>query len=152
MIENVFDSKTESAEQMMARPHFAGSPSKNVYAYNFEAAAGNISNRRVFFHVDDEHGVSDSHALDNEAHIILPVESHSNRPTAEMLLPVRCVSCPGLAAGDLYITSVEEEPDKFSESSMYRDAIFRFTLASRGRNYIALKRSNIGIRRSFQTS
>ena len=46
--------------------YFADSPSKNVYAYDFDATTGGISNKRVFFHVDDADGVPDGHALDEE--------------------------------------------------------------------------------------
>lgn len=44
--------------------YFTDSPTKNIFAYDYDSASGAISNRRVFFHVEDEEGVPDGHAQD----------------------------------------------------------------------------------------
>jgi len=43
---------------------FTDSPVQNVYAFDFDAASGNISNKRTFFHLDEEGVHPDGHAMD----------------------------------------------------------------------------------------
>jgi sugar lactone lactonase YvrE len=121
--------------------YFADSPSKNVYAYDYDAATGDISNRRVFFHVADEDGVPDGHCLDEHGYVwqaifgcgkVVRISPEGNI-VAEINLPTRCVSCPGFAGEDLYITSAEEEePDRFPESTKYQGSLFRCNVGVRG--------------------
>jgi len=120
--------------------YFVDSPSKNIYAYDFDASTGQISNKRVFFHVDDENGVPDGHALDEEGYMwqaifgcgkVLRI-SPQGEVVAEVVLPTRCVSCPGFAGEDLYITSaLEEEPEKFPDTK-YQGALFKCHVGVKG--------------------
>jgi sugar lactone lactonase YvrE len=128
--------------------YFADSPSKNVYAYDFDAPTGNISNKRVFFHVDHNDGVPDGHTLDEEGYMwqcifgcgkVVRI-SPQGEVVAEVLLPTRCVSCPGFCGEDLYITSAaEEEPDKFPDSTRYQGAVFKVHVGVKGQKLYRFK-------------
>jgi len=121
--------------------YFADSPTKNVFAYDYDASTGSISNRRVFFHVDDENGVPDGHAPDEEGHIwqaifgcgkVLRI-SPEGKIVAEISLPTRCTTCPGFAGDDLYITSAEEEqPDDFPDSIKHQGNLFKCHVGVKG--------------------
>jgi sugar lactone lactonase YvrE len=50
--------------------YFADSPTKSVFKYDYDLETGSISNRRVFFHVEDEDGVPDGHVPDEEGHYL----------------------------------------------------------------------------------
>ena len=45
------------------------SPRQNVDAFDFDAKTGSISNRRTFFHLDEEGVNPDGHAMDEEENI-----------------------------------------------------------------------------------
>lgn len=122
--------------------YFADSPTKNIWAFDFDGATGNISNKRVFFHVEDENdGVPDGHVVDEEGHIWQAIFgcgkviriSPEGKVVAEISLPTRCVSCPGFAGEDLYITTAEEEaPDKFPDSTKLQGSLFRCHVGVKG--------------------
>lgn len=45
---------------------------------------------------------------------------------AEIELPTRCVTCPGICGEELIITSAEEEdPEKYPESAKLQGAVFK---------------------------
>lgn len=75
--------------------YFTDSPTKNIFAYDFDAETGQISNRRVFFHVDDESGVPDGHAQDVEGCLWVAIHgcgkvvrvNTAGKITAEISLP-----------------------------------------------------------------
>jgi len=121
--------------------YFADSPTKNIWAYDFDGSTGNISNKRVFFHVEEEDGVPDGHVMDQEGYIWQAIFgcgkvvriSPEGKVVAEISLPTRCISCPGFAGEDLYITSAEEEaPDKFPDSTKLQGSLFKCHVGVKG--------------------
>ncbi|KAI9833894.1 MAG: hypothetical protein M1819_003403 [Sarea resinae] len=121
--------------------YFTDSPTKNIFAFDFDAATGEISNRRVFFHVEHEEAVPDGFAIDEDGYVwtalfgggrVLRI-SPEGKVVGEILLPTRCISCPGFAGDELFITSAaEEEPDKYPESKRYAGSLFRCKVGVRG--------------------
>ncbi|KAK7708706.1 rRNA-processing protein cgr1 [Botryosphaeria dothidea] len=116
--------------------YYTDSPTKNVFAFDYDADTAAISNKRVFYHVEEgEHGVPDGHALDAEGYLWIAVYgagkvlrvSPEGKKVAEIHVPTRCPTCPELtASGDLYITSAAEEmPDKFPESTRLHGSLFK---------------------------
>ena len=121
--------------------YFADSPTKNIFKYDYDIEMGSIFNRQVFFHVDDEDGVPDGHALDEEGCIWTAVHgtgkvlriSPQGELLAEVKFPTRCVTCPGFVGEDLYVTSAEEEqPDRFPDSVKYQGSLFKVNVGVRG--------------------
>lgn len=116
------------------RMFFTDTPTKNIFQFDYDAATGDISNRRVFFHCENEEGAPDGFAMDAEGCIwtalygagkVLRV-SPQGKVIGEISLPTRCCSCPGFVGEDLFITSaVEEEPDKYPESAKYGGSLFK---------------------------
>ncbi|KAL9042568.1 MAG: hypothetical protein Q9214_003735, partial [Letrouitia sp. 1 TL-2023] len=113
---------------------FIDSPTKDIVAFDFNAATGAIANRRVFFHVEGEEGVPDGFAIDSTGHIWVAIcggakilrVSPRGIVVGEIRLPTRMVTCPGFAGDDLLITSAEEpKPDRHPYSAEYAGSLFR---------------------------
>jgi sugar lactone lactonase YvrE len=59
--------------------------------------------------------------------------SPQGKVLAEVKFPTRCVTCPGFAGEDLYVTSAEEEdPVRFPNSTKLQGAIFKIHVGIRG--------------------
>lgn len=95
------------------------SPSRNIYAYDFDADTGQISNRRVFFSAPggDDDGFPDGFAMDEEgcfwialwgASRVIRV-SPDGEVVGEVSLPAKCVSCTEFAGTDLFITTARDD-------------------------------------------
>lgn len=130
--------------------YIADSPTRNIFAYDYDVETGNISNKRVFFSVEDPHGVPDGEAIDEEGYIWSAVHglgkvvriSPEGKVVAEINLPTRCITCPVFVDDWLYITSAEEEhPDQFPDSTRYQGALFRCQVGVRGIPVNRFKRS-----------
>ncbi|KAL9129593.1 MAG: hypothetical protein Q9217_001981 [Psora testacea] len=114
--------------------YFTDSPNKRVFKYKFDAEYGNINDRKVFYHVDDEDAVPDGLCMDVEGCLwialcgggkILRVSPEGKR-IGEVTLPTRMVSCPGFVGTELLITSAEEEePHRFPQSVEFGGSLFR---------------------------
>ena len=121
---------------------FTDSPTGNIFKFDYDAATGDISNRRVFFHADEENGgVPDGFALDADGYLWTAVFgagkvlriSPEGKIVGEILLPTRCITCPGFAGEDLFITSAEEEePKKYPESTKYAGSLFKVHVGVEG--------------------
>ncbi|EOD52874.1 Calcium homeostasis protein [Neofusicoccum parvum] len=121
---------------------YTDSPTKNVFAFDYDITTGSFSNKRVFYHVEEgEHGVPDGHALDTEGHMWIAIHgagkvlrvSPEGKKVAEIRLPTRCPTCPEFAGEDLYITSAAEEmPDQFPESTKLHGSLFKAHVGVRG--------------------
>ncbi len=107
------------------RMYFTDSPTRNIFKYDYDASTGDISNRSVFFHLDDDIAVPDGFAMDVEGNLwvalcgggkVLRI-SPEGKITGEIILPTRMISCPGFVNENLFITSAEEEdPENFPDS------------------------------------
>ncbi|KAF2088985.1 hypothetical protein K490DRAFT_38430, partial [Saccharata proteae CBS 121410] len=120
--------------------YFTDSPSKNIYKFDFDVKTGNISNKRVFYHVPEEHGVPDGHVLDEQGYMWAAIHgagkvirlSPEGKVVAEIIVPTRCPTCPAFAGEDLIITSSEEEmPDKFPNQK-YQGRVFKVHVGVKG--------------------
>ena len=118
------------------------SPSKNIYKYDFDAASGSISNRRVFFHLKDENAVPDGYAVDVNGCFWVALAgggqvlrvSPQGEVTAQIVLPTRMITCPVFVGEDLFITTAEEEdPDKYPDSARYAGSVFRVSVGVEGK-------------------
>jgi sugar lactone lactonase YvrE len=121
--------------------YFVDSPTKNIFKYDYDLDTGSISNRRVFFHVDDENGVPDGHVPDEEGCIWQAIHgigkviriSPEGKVLAEVKFPTRGVTCPGFVGEHLFVTSAEEEdPDKFPDSTKFQGSIFKVHVGVQG--------------------
>ena len=120
---------------------FTDSPTQNVYAFDFDPKSGEISNKRVFFHLDEAGVHPDGHAMDIEGHIWHACYSGSKvirispggKVVGEVLLPTRCITCLAFVGSEIYITSAEEhEPEKYPESAKYGGNVFRVDVGIEG--------------------
>ena len=121
--------------------YFTDSPSKNIYKYDYDRTTGSISNRRVFFHVEEDDAVPDGFAVDTEECFWIALAgggkvlrvSPDGEVIGQIILPTRMISCPGFVGQDLFITTAEEEdPGKYPESVRYAGSIFRVPIGVQG--------------------
>ena len=121
---------------------FTDSPEKKIFKYDYDAATGHISNRRVFFQYEGEDGaIPDGLAIDCEDNIWTAIFGSSKilrlSPTGEIVgeisLPTRCITCPAFAGEDLFVTSaMEEEPEKYPDSTKYAGSLFKVSVGIQG--------------------
>jgi sugar lactone lactonase YvrE len=113
---------------------------KTVYAYDYDATTGDISNKRTFFHLDEDCS-PDGHAMDVEGNIWVACWAGSKvirispegKITGEISLPTRNITCPVFAGTELFITSAKErEPDKYPDSARFAGNVFRVDVGIRG--------------------
>jgi sugar lactone lactonase YvrE len=117
------------------------SPENNILAFDFDAATGNISNKRVFFHNQEDSHI-DGHVRDVEDCIwhacyagskIIRI-SPEGKVIGEISFPTRNITCPAFVGTELYVTSAaEEEPDKYPESAKFAGNLFRVDVGIKGR-------------------
>ena len=120
---------------------FTGSPSQNVYAFDYDRETATISNKRVFFHLDEEGVNPDGHAMDVDGNIwhacyggfkVIRISSEG-KITGVVHLPTRNISCCTFAGTTLYITSAKEaEPDKYPDSARFAGNLFRIDVGVEG--------------------
>ncbi|KAL8816629.1 MAG: hypothetical protein Q9223_004388 [Gallowayella weberi] len=130
---------------------FIDSPTANIFVYDFDVDSGTISNRKVFFHYeDDEGGVPDGFAMDSKGNLwtaicgggkVLKV-SPKGKIVGEIEMPTRMISCPGFAGEELFVTSAEEEePEKYPDSVKYGGSLFRVNVGITGMPLHRFKRT-----------
>ena len=113
--------------------YFIDSPTKNISKFKYDKDTGSISDREVFYHVDED-GVPDGMAVDLDGCLWVALAgggkvlkiSPAAQLVGEICLPTRMISCPAFAGEELYITSAEEEdPSNYPESARYGGSLFR---------------------------
>lgn len=80
--------------------YFTDTPTKNIFVADFDLESGNLSNKRVFFHVEEEEGAPDGHCQDAEGHFWVSIfgcgkvvrVSPEGKKVAELHLPTRCTT------------------------------------------------------------
>lgn len=130
--------------------YFTDTPTGNIFMFDYDASTGNLSNRRVFFHVDDENAVPDGFAMDVEGCFWVALcgggkvirVSKEAKIVGEIILPTRMITCPGFVDEDLFITSAEEEdPEQFPDSVKLAGSLFRVNVGVPGLPLHKFKRS-----------
>jgi len=125
--------------------YFTDSPSRGIYAYDYDSPTGTISNRRIFYQLDaDEPGVLDGCTIDTEGNLWAAVHEGSRvvklSPQGEVVgkvtLPAWKITCPAFGGKELdtlFVTTAgvdagEETP----EGSRDHGAVFRIKTAAKG--------------------
>lgn len=123
--------------------YWTDTPTNNVYAFDFDAKTGNISNRRVYYHHPDDEssGSPDGHSRDVEGNIwhacyggsrVIKI-SPEGKLIGEISIPTRNPTCPVFVGTELFITSAkEDEPYKYPESAKYAGDVFRVDVGVEG--------------------
>ena len=121
--------------------YFTDSPVQKVYAYDFDAQKGTISNRRTLLHLKEEGVFPDGHAMDVEGNIwqacygggkVIRISPEGDI-TGVIYLPTRNITCPVFAGTELFITSAKEsDPDKYPDSDEHGGNLFRVDVGIQG--------------------
>ena len=114
---------------------------RDIYAFDYDPGSGNISNQRVFFHLDDE-AYPDGHVRDTDDCIwqacyrgskVVRI-SPEGKIIGEISLPTRCITCPCFVGTELFITTArEEKPDEYPDSVRYGGSVFKVDVGVGGR-------------------
>jgi sugar lactone lactonase YvrE len=120
---------------------FTDSPTKNIYAFDFDASPGAISNKRVFFHYEDEVGVPDGFAIDEEGYLWSAVYygskviriSPEGKVVGEISLPTHHITCPVFIGEDLFITSAADSDSDDGQSRKYGGDLFKVNVGVKGK-------------------
>ncbi|CAI7564173.1 unnamed protein product [Penicillium pancosmium] len=122
--------------------YLTDSPTGQIFAFDFDAATGAISNRRVHFDIG-ESLEPDGFAIDVEGCIwtaiygggkVLRV-STEGKVIGQIDLPTRNPTCPAFVGTELFITSAKDDHDdeKFPQSVRYGGRVFKVDVGVRGK-------------------
>lgn len=129
--------------------YITDSPHYKIYAYDFDARTGAISNRRDFLTLDASVGEPDGFAMDVEGNLWVAVWSGSRvlrvnpqgEITGEILFPTRFITCPEFVGTELVVTTaLEKEPYKYPESARYSGRLYRVDVGVQGKLRNAFRR------------
>jgi sugar lactone lactonase YvrE len=122
--------------------YFTDSVTRTIYAYDYDAATGEIANRRPFVHTPDKEGVPDGLAVDSQGFVWsarwggykLTRYDPTGQTEREVRLPVQFpTSCAfgGADLDELYITSAWVAVEQRGEQPLAGD-LFRLRAGVRG--------------------
>lgn len=125
--------------------YLTDSPTGTIFAYDYDAATGTISNRRPHFRLDVPGLVPDGFAIDVEGCIWTAVWgggkvlriSPDGEVVGEISLPTRYVTCPAFVGTKLFITTAADEggsttDGEMSDSVRYGGRVFKVDVGVRG--------------------
>ncbi|KAI9733076.1 MAG: hypothetical protein M1834_003622 [Cirrosporium novae-zelandiae] len=115
--------------------YITDSPTRTIWAFDYQSAPGTISNRRPFFTLpntpDYEGGVPDGFAMDSLGFVwscvfgkgvVVRISPGGGEVVARVKIPTRCATCPTFVGRSLFVCSAkEEEPERFKEEVSLRN-------------------------------
>lgn len=122
--------------------YLTDSPRGKIYAYDYDAHTGNISNRRDFFSIEASIGEPDGFAMDVEGCLWVAVWRGSRilrvNPqgdiTGEISFPTRFVTCPEFVGTELIVTTaLEKEPLSYPESVRWSGKVYKLDVGVQGK-------------------
>ncbi|KAK1142886.1 rRNA-processing protein cgr1 [Aspergillus melleus] len=121
--------------------YLTDSPTGKIYAFDFQAETGAISNRRVHYDLG-EPKEPDGFAIDVEGCIWSAIYgggkviriSPEGKLIGEVSLPTRNITCPAFVGTELFITTAKDEAndDQFPDSVRYGGRIFKIDVGIKG--------------------
>ncbi|KAJ5622329.1 hypothetical protein N7528_005561 [Penicillium herquei] len=122
--------------------YFTDSPTGKIFAFDFDAATGAMSNRRVHYDLG-EPLEPDGFAIDVEGCIWSAIYgggkviriSPAGKLIGQIDLPTRNPTCPTFVGTELFITSAKDtrDDDRFPQSVRYGGRVFRIDVGIRGK-------------------
>ena len=120
--------------------YLTDSPTGRIYAFDFDASTGAISNRRVHFQLD-EPKEPDGFAIDTEGNIWSAIYgghrvvriSPQGQVIGEVKLPTRNVTCCAFIGTELFITTASDKAnDELPGSELYGGKVYKVNVGIRG--------------------
>jgi sugar lactone lactonase YvrE len=121
---------------------FADSPDKTIYAFDYDPATGDVSNKRPFFTMPEdnrygENAVPDGHCIDEEGYMWTALHdggrvlriSPEGEVVAEVKVPTSQTTCPCFVGDELFITSAGGGEKPVDE---YAGSVFKINVGVRG--------------------
>lgn len=121
--------------------YLTNSPTGRIFAFDFDAKTGKISNQRVFFELEGP-AVPDGFAIDVEGCIwsalygggkVIRI-SPEGKVIGEILLPTRNITCAAFVGTELYITTAKDtsDDDKLPNSVQYGGHLYKIDVGVKG--------------------
>ncbi|KAK6584489.1 hypothetical protein PZA11_002713 [Diplocarpon coronariae] len=115
--------------------YFTHSTEKRIMAFDFDGAAGELSNERVFYQHHGE-GDPDGFKMDVEGNIWQAVYGESRvlkispggELVGEITYPTKCITCPAFVGTELWVTSADDH----DETKPYAGAVFKVDVGVAG--------------------
>ena len=112
-------------------------PTRHVFAYDFDAETGAITNKRVFFTPAEGTGMPDGFAMDEEGYLWIALYSGGKvvrvspdgELAGEVSVPAKCPTCAAFVGTNLYITSADEK----GEESNFGGKLYKVNVGVKGR-------------------
>lgn len=112
--------------------YFTHSTERCIYAWDYHAASGSLSNKRKFWKHDGP-GEPDGFKVDTEGHIWQAIYGESKvlrispegKVVGEIRYPTRAITCPVFVGTEIWVTSASEEDEKEVESAKYGGGVFK---------------------------
>ena len=109
--------------------YFADSPTRTVWACDFDAETGAIENRRMFIEVPDGEGVPDGATVDADGFVWIAhirggrVKRYDpdGKMEREILFPASLTSCPAFGGADMSTLFVTTATSRFEEADFARE-------------------------------
>jgi sugar lactone lactonase YvrE len=120
--------------------YFTHSTERIIYAYDYEASTGAITNKRAFY-THDGPGEPDGFKIDVEGNLWQAVYgeacvlriSPEGKLIGKINLPTRNVTCPAFVGEDLFITTAaEEDAENHPESAKHGGGLFKVHVGIKG--------------------
>lgn len=127
--------------------YFTHSTPQTVFAYDFDPAAGALSNRRVWYQHDGT-GDPDGFRVDVDGNVWHAVYGESRvlklspegKLIGEVRLPTRNITCPQFVGTELFITSAADDEGEGGETSKkFGGGVFRVDVGVKGLDQFAFK-------------
>ncbi|GES62427.1 calcium homeostasis protein Regucalcin [Aspergillus terreus] len=121
--------------------YLTDSTTGKIFAFDFDAATGAISNRRVHFDLGEPKD-PDGFAIDEEGCIWSAIYgggrviriSPEGKVIGQVTLPTRNITCPAFVGTELFITTAKDDTndEQFPESVRYGGRLYRVDVGIRG--------------------
>ncbi|KAJ3474166.1 hypothetical protein NLG97_g9961 [Lecanicillium saksenae] len=121
--------------------YFTHSPTRELFAFDYDPASGAMSNRRVHYHHASGPAEPDGLRVDVEGHVwqafygegmVLRIDGRTGGILARVKIPTRNATCVQFVGEDLYITTAADEDGTDEESRKMGGAIFKVHVGVRG--------------------
>ncbi|KAE8152596.1 hypothetical protein BDV25DRAFT_150691 [Aspergillus avenaceus] len=122
--------------------YLTDSPTGKIYAFDFNAQTGEISNRRIHFDLG-EPKEPDGFAIDVEGCIWSAIYgggkviriSPEGKVIGEVLLPTRNITCPSFVGTELFITTAKDDTndEQFPNSIRYGGRVYKVDVGIKGK-------------------
>lgn len=128
--------------------YFTHTTANHIYAFDYDASTGAVSNKRVFYSHDGPGGL-DGFRVDADGNIwhavygegrVIKISRDTAKVVGQVLLPTRNITCVQFAGTELVITTADDDDNADDATSRATGGgVFRVDVGTRGLEPFAFK-------------